>query len=130
MQPARFLPGKHDPVIRAPEELLSSDELRIQTPRSFAGRPELMANAARGVSDPDRPRTSRTSFEKERRPTGGKSDEGDARPIRRPLWIRVAVHARRQPDDGLGGHVVHADETVIAALTHERELGPVGRPSE
>jgi hypothetical protein len=35
------------------------------------------------------------------------------------LWIGIAVHAGRQEGDGFPGHVVYADERVIAATGDE-----------
>src|SRR6185503_12937953 len=59
----------------------------------------------------------------------GPADERDLPAVDRPRRRGVAIDARRHEIDAARARIVDADERVIVAVAHERDLAAVRRPA-
>ena len=131
MRPTVLLPREHDAVARHPQQLLVGDDVVERAARAKVGLPDLAPGAGRDLRDADRPRLRLPSRRKgDAARLGRRPREGDARSVRRPHRVVVALERRIEEPQRLPGHVVDGDESVVAAVAHEGELAAVRRPAQ
>ena len=98
-------------------------------PRGLRARPQA-APPRLGTSPPDAPRYVALHEHRIGGTAGaGPADERDLATVRRPPRTAIASRRRCEPSDGRRVVGEDANERMIAAIRHERELRPIGRPA-
>ena len=108
MRPAITFPGKDQPVIRRPKQLLVRRQKTKDTSPPFARFPNLAADARRHVGNTNRPwRAGALGTKLLRVGCGRKAQIGDLLAIRRPHRLQVTVHTRVKISQTLLGEIVN-----------------------
>src|ERR1700683_77079 len=101
MKPACALPGEHNAVISAPEQLAFSRNFMKQAPRPFVCLPYSMASTVGRIRNPDGPGLAAALPKEIVRLVCGNANKGNLFAVERPFRIDILVHTRTQPTDRL-----------------------------
>src|SRR5579875_2433449 len=128
MRPARALPGKNQPVPRAPEDLV----FRLNAVKDAARAIPCAKNGPRRVGaeikDANRPGLTLPPGPPLHSAARRNAQVGDPRTVRRPDRIGIVIYARVDISHAVLCRAVQSDEAMVSAHAHKGELAPIGRP--
>ena len=129
MRPAVALP-REDQAVAGPQQLVFGGDFAEHAAGAFARAPEFAPGAGFGRGNADGPGLARAvRLANGTQAARWDADECHAAAVGRPFGVAVVVGAGVEVAQGGGGHVVDADEAVVAAVAGESEPRAVRRPA-